>query len=59
MAKNAERKDIIRIHKDCRHCKVVTDRFLDYKKEPLMGRCEFFSHLFLLTEKTNCVEYVK
>lgn len=41
-------------HRDCKFCEVVTERFLDYKQEPLMGRCSFYEHLFLLIEKTNC-----
>ena len=44
-------------YRTCQHCKIVTDKFLDYKKEPLMGRCDFYQHLFLLTEKINCSNY--
>lgn len=57
MAKKVERKDIIRTHKDCKHCVIVTDRFLSNKGEPLMGRCAFYEHLFLLNEKINCNDY--
>lgn len=53
LKENAEK-----IHGTCKHCVIVTDRFLDYKREPLMGRCEFFSHLFLLSEKTKCNHHV-
>ena len=56
MAKKIEKK-IENIHRTCKHCRVVTDRFLDYKKEPLMGRCDFYPHLFLLNEKINCCNY--
>lgn len=60
MAKKKKIPEIEEIHqhRDCKHCKLVTDRFLDYKQEPLMGRCSFYEHLFLLNEKTNCKSYV-
>ena len=35
-------------HRDCKFCEVVTERFLDYKQEPLMGRCSFYEHLFFI-----------
>ena len=47
----------MREHKDCRHCRVVTEQFLSNQGEPLMGRCSYYEHLFLLNEKTNCKSY--
>ena len=53
MAKKVSTKKLYK-HKECEFCKEVNDAFLDYRHNPILGRCDNFEYMFLLDELTDC-----
>jgi hypothetical protein len=54
MAKKSNSKTEQHTHKECGFCECVENEFLNYKGEPILGRCIWVKDRFLLNEKDDC-----
>lgn len=63
MAKKIKKQEVaeksMRVHADCSLCRPITDKHLDYQRNPLLGRCQYSEYWFLLQEKVKCDNFKK